>query len=620
MKKLLSVLFFLLIVPYTIFSQQTWDAIVLYDRVNVKFFSDGRKVWREERAVKVLTRKGIKEKGEVVIPFSTEHEKLKILYAYTLLPDGRKIKPSKEAFNIVSPPFESKAPIYSDLKYRTISMPGLKPGATIVYGFELKTVKPYMKGEFWAVNFMQERYPLKEALFTAEIPQNRKVKIKSYNIEKKPTVKRKKGFIIYTWKLENVPPIKREPSMPPMDEIAKKVAITSIDSWNKVATWYSDLSKDALKPDKTIKKLSRSLTKRAKSDEEKARILYNFVSQNIRYVGMEFGINGYKPHKAGEVLRNRYGDCKDHATLLCAMLKAVGIKAYPVLIPTLGKANLDPSMPMPTAFNHEIAAAEIGKELLFLDSTSEVTTFGYLPSGDQGRRVLVVMDGKPLITKTPLFPPSRNVEGYRGKFILDKSGKLLGSMEFFFKGVYASRERYVLLTSTQDEIKRYVEKLPNQISPGLSVEDFKLSNYRNIDDETVKIDVNVKDEMYATKTENLMILRPPVPAYERLSDLVAQSRRIYDYVVGYRMKKVSRLKLEIPDGYSVFFIPEDFSYKNDVGAFNIVWKKKGRTLLMTSTLILSRAIIPKDRYGSLRKLFLTTVKTLRNQTIIIKRR
>jgi len=244
-------------------------------------------VWQEEQAVRILNQKGVKDMGEVVIPYSTKHQSLKVIYAYTKLPTGRTLKPAKKAYNVVSPPFKSRAPVYSDLKYQTISMPGVCPGSVIHYAFHLRTIKPYMKGEFWTENFFQEEHPVQEATMEVWIPKGRKVKIKQLNMKNvKPSITFKTDheggqtslYVVYKRVLKDVPAVEKEPSMPPMDEVAKKVVITSIPSWDRVAQWYRAL--------------------------------------------------------ASEVLKNRYGDCKDHATLLIAMLRVIGVKAYPVLIPT----------------------------------------------------------------------------------------------------------------------------------------------------------------------------------------------------------------------------------------------------------------------------------------------
>ncbi|RUM87034.1 MAG: transglutaminase [Thermovibrio sp.] len=622
MKRLLTAILILLSI-LTANSQggENYGALILYDRCYVKFYPDGRKVWREEKAVKITGKRGIKDFGEIVIPFSTEHQKLKILYAYTITPDGKVIKPEKKAFNVVYPPFVSEAPIYSDLKYQTISMPAVTKGAVIKYAYELKTVKPYMKGQFWETDFMQDEYPIEETSFTAEVPKNRFFKYKTYNFHQKPREKDRGKFIELRWELKDVPPIESEPNMPPFEELAKRISITSLKSWNDVARWYSELSKEAIKPDKLVREVTLQVIRGKKSKEEKIRAIYNFVSQNIRYVGMEFGINGYKPHKASEVLKNRYGDCKDHATLLIAMLKVIGVKGYPVLIPTMSRANMDPEMPMPTAFNHEIAAIRWNGKWLFMDTTSDFVPFGLLPPGDQGRRVLIVdvEREKGLVTETPVFPPKENVEGFEGKFQLKPFGRLDGNFKFIYTGVYAIFEKARLINSTKEQIRRYVEALAAKVSPGFNVEEFKLSDYKNPNKDKVWIEIEGYDENYGTMTSHYLLAKFPAPDYSRLISLVAPKKRKYPYVVGYKMMKESEVELSIPKGYSLYLKPENFEFKNRVGEFSIKWRVEKEKIGMVSKLVLKKRIIPPKEYGDLRELFNTAVKTLRNQIVVLKR-
>ncbi len=621
MKQLLTAVLTIVLFPIQVLAS-TYGAEILYDHSSVKFFPDGRKIRREERAVKILDKQGIKDFGEIVIPFSSEHQKLKILYAYTVLPDGKIVKPDKKAFNIVYPPFVSEAPIYSDLKYQTISMPAVTKGAVIKYAFELETVKPYMKDQFWSTNYFQDKYPVKEATFKAYIPEDKYYRYKEYNMTEKPEIKKENGYIILSWKLTDVPPIEREPSMPPMGELAKKVVVTSLKNWDQVARWYSDLAREALEPDETIVETVKKITAGEKTQEEKIRAIYNFVAQNIRYVGMEFGINGYKPHKATEVLKSRYGDCKDHATLLIAMLKVIGMKGYPVLIPTLSAPNMDPEVPVPTAFNHEIAAIKTEKGFLYMDTTSDNTPFTYLPAGDQGRRVLVVdvEKEKGIVSKTPVAPPEKNVEGFEGEFKLSPFGKLTGNFKFIYKGVYSSFERSRLLSSTPDSIKRHVDELASRISPGLDVEKFALSNYRDLNVPDVWIEVDGEDMNYGTLTSHFLLAKFPTPDYSRVVSLVASKERKYPYVVGYMMSKKSSVELKLPKGFELYLKPENFYFKNRVGSLEIRWEVDGRTLRFSSKMVLNKNVVPPEEYRDLRELFNTTVKTLRNQIVVLKKK
>ncbi len=621
MKKVLILIVFFLSLSNS-FAEALRGAVILYDRSSVTFYASGKKVWKEEKAIKITNYRGIKEFGEIVIPFSSEHQRVKILYAYTQLPNGKKIFPSKKAFNIVYPPFRSEAPIYSDLKYQTISMPAVSKGAIIKYGFQIETFKPFMKGEFWAENYFQDEYPVKEATFIAKIPVNKKFRFKQYNMDNvKPEIKKGKKFIRYKWTLKDIPPIDREPNMPPMDEIAKKVVISSVESWDKVASWYSNLSRKALEPNKALRKLSLKLTKDLKTEREKIREIYNFVAQNIRYVGMEFGINGYKPHKAIEVLKNRYGDCKDHATLLIAMLKAIGIKAYPVLIPTINIADLDTDIPKPTSFNHEIAAVNLGNKFIFLDTTDDVVPFGELPPGDQGRRVLIIDEGKAIISRTPVFPPNSNIEGFNGKFKLSEEGELEGTFQFIYKGVYAELERHRFKSSTVESRRRHIEELASKISPGFDVDSFEITNFNDLNRKTIKVTISGNDKVFGTKTEHMMLVHVPAPNYSRIVNLVASKTRKYPYVVGYKMMKESFVELKIPREYKLFFIPEPFYYRNSVGSLKAEWMKlNGDTLKFHSKLVLTNEKIPPDKYQELRDLFNLTVKSIRNQIVVLKRK
>ena len=128
--------------------------------------------------------------------------------------------------------------------------------------------------------------------------------------------------------------------------------------------------------------------------------------------GLEFGASAYEPHSARDVFTNKYGDCKDQATLLVTMLRQAGIKAYPVLLSVSYRGEMNRRLPSPGQFDHCIAMAEIDGRQYWLDSTAEVCAFGDLPEADRGRDVLVIRDGKGEFVGTPTYE-ARRVTGSR---------------------------------------------------------------------------------------------------------------------------------------------------------------------------------------------------------------
>jgi len=143
-----------------------------------------------------------------------------------------------------------------------------------------------------------------------------------------------------------------------------------------VGRWYGGLQKEPLALTPAIRAKSAELTKGLKTEEEKIRAIYSFVSLKYHYIGLDFGIGRYHPHAADDVLDNGYGDCKDKHTLLAALLKAAGIEAWPALIHTQRK--LDAEVPSPAQFNHVITVVPSGPQFIWLDTTPEVAPYGLL--------------------------------------------------------------------------------------------------------------------------------------------------------------------------------------------------------------------------------------------------
>jgi len=124
-------------------------------------------------------------------------------------------------------------------------------------------------------------------------------------------------------------------------------------------------------------------------------------------VGLEFGIAGFRPHAAEEIFNNKYGDCKDKATLLLAMYKVAGIPAYYALIGTREMGKLEENIPM-SQFNHAIVLAEVEGEMVWLDPTAEIASYGETPGENQEKLALVFFSEKTKFLRVPLKSPEEN--------------------------------------------------------------------------------------------------------------------------------------------------------------------------------------------------------------------
>ncbi len=143
------------------------------------------------------------------------------------------------------------------------------------------------------------------------------------------------------------------------------LGVSSLPSWDDFAAWYRRIANGSDAIDDTVRKTAKDLTATAKTREEKIQRLFEFVSA-MRYVAVEMGVQGFRPRTPQQVLSNRFGDCKDKANLLIALLKSSGIEANFVLLNRGGATDVTfPSW----QFNHAICLVPATERLPISGST-----------------------------------------------------------------------------------------------------------------------------------------------------------------------------------------------------------------------------------------------------------
>src|SRR5439155_5008122 len=175
------------------------------------------------------------------------------------------------------------------------------------------------------------------------------------------------------------------------------------------ARFYWGLVKDQLRVTDEVRAAAEEAVRGVPGSDEEARIraVYDFVVSRTRYVGLEFGINSFKPYPVETILSRRFGDCKDKASLMHAMLEALGIDSRLVLLRMKRLGGIETAPASLAVFNHAILF--VPKYDLFLDGTAEFHGSGELPADDRGAEVLVVEPGgSSRFLRTPEAQPGAN--------------------------------------------------------------------------------------------------------------------------------------------------------------------------------------------------------------------
>ena len=194
--------------------------------------------------------------------------------------------------------------------------------------------------------------------------------------------------------LDGAPALVIEPDMPGVSEALDYVHISSLPDWAAVGQWFERLAGDGLARTAESDALARRLVGEKEgapsslSDAEKVNVIFEFVARSIRYVGLEFGVHGYKPYGVSATLQRKFGDCKDKATLMRALLAAVGVESDLVLVRTKPKGRLRDQTASPSGFDHAILYVPSLDR--YYDATASWNSPTELPWADRGATVLVL--------------------------------------------------------------------------------------------------------------------------------------------------------------------------------------------------------------------------------------
>ncbi|MEJ2008104.1 MAG: DUF3857 domain-containing protein [Acidobacteriota bacterium] len=433
-------------------SAPTRNAVVEQLQVTYRYRNNGTGEIVHTVRLRILTEAGLKLYGAVYTAYSSQLESLHVDYLRTVKADGTVIPADPAKAMDLTPPVTRMAPMFSDVKIKVLVAPQVQVGDEIEYQYTRKIRTPYMRGNFWAMYSLNRANPITAATIVLDIPAARKV-----TFESDPcfhyTVDEKNGRKVYQWHIKNIkPPLDRDAHEPPL------FAVSTLSSWKQVAKWYVALQSKGLKVSPEIQSEANKLTAGKKTPEQKLDAIYTYVAENTRYVALEFGIGGYRAHAASVVLANGYGDCKDMSNLLEALLAAVGIKAYPVLV-NAESNEIEPAVPMPSQFDHVMIVVPMDDRNIWLDSTLQTAPPGILSPAVMGKRALLIERGSNGLITVPDSPPSPQQDTATATGSVDAAGKL--TLDFVaeaagFTGVYM---RQVFRLQDKSRLAKFVKRM-----------------------------------------------------------------------------------------------------------------------------------------------------------------
>lgn len=593
-------------------------ALILSCDEKIEISSDDTQVSNLHYIVRILNERGKNDFSEIHIDYDSTYEKVELEYARTIKPDGTVTDVGSRHIRDVSK--YMNFPLYSNARVYIISFPEITENAVIEYKIKIYRHQLVNKKDFVLGYPLQSSDPIISARFTLKVPETKPIHIKTLNTEYNtfkaelnPLIEKEAGMAVYRWQFSNIPQILPEANMPPVVQLTPVVLLSTFSSWQDIYGWWWQLAKDKIKADADIKQKVKDLTDGLDSEEAKMRALYNFCAQKIRYVAVEYGQAGYEPHQAGDIFKNKYGDCKDQAILLVTMLREAGFHAYPVLIPTKESFDLNTDFPS-VMFNHCIAAVSFKDALVFLDPTAETCPFGDLPGGDQNRRVLVFFDDKYEIKTTPLYQARHNLVKQRVNIKLNNDESIYSKKSVFTFGAYDQSQRYWLLYTPPQLIAESLKERIQEIAVGAKLADYSIENLNNLN-QPVVLNYEFQGREYLNSAGALRII-PQLAAVD--NSLVAKEKR--DFPIDFTIldSKETVFSIELADNFAVKYIPDNVSEDSKWLKFDARYRKEDNVIYFEQNVELKVNAVPREEYVDFKNFFEGLAKKVKQRIVLEK--
>jgi hypothetical protein len=356
---------------------------------------------------------------------------------------------------------------------------------------------------------------------------------------------------------------------------------STFKDYGALAAAYDVRARPKAKVTERIKKLADQVTSTAHTPREQAKALYDWVATNVDYAPNAVGQGSVVPHDADEILANRMGDCKDHTTLLKALLAAKGIESSPVLV-NAGLAFTLPPAPAAEVFNHLILY--IPAFDLYADSTSRYTPFGTLPMNDSDKPVVHAQDFAEIQHTPPTDPKASGYEVTTAMNI-DSTAVAEGETKVMTRGLFCEETR-AAMTYLQPNMEE------TAIRQGLAREGYIGAGTMAKDDPRVLSDsygYRVKyrlEDAINRPGPGAMPIRSPIGGsgtIERFLDGLNLPDRTVNFqcLGGYSRENYT---IQLPKGVEVMAMPKDVRIDGKSATYKASYRREGDKLTISREL------------------------------------
>lgn len=614
------------------YSSET-PAVVLSDDERLTINSDGVTLTNKTFALRVLKRDG-RSLAVARDVYLTDSGRIKEFRGWLLRSSGEVLKYSgKHVLDIAA----VRDDVYNEVRVKVLSASS-DVDVGDVFGYEVISED---KSIFLQHDYaFQERLPVITSSYSLTLPQGWRVESFTFNHPRiEPTVTGTTSI----WEIKNLSYIKDEPAMPDVSALVPRLAVTvfpdkplpqipTFGDWRAVSSFIGTLHAPQMEPGPALLEKSRQLGGTTGNEMDRIRAIARYV-QDIKYLSIQTGVGrggGYRPHSAAEVATKGWGDCKDKANLMRAMLKLIGITAFPVAIYSGDRTYVREEWPSPQQFNHCIIAIKVSDEvnapavmthptlgrLLLFDPTDPHTPLGNLPDHEQLSLALVVAGEDGALVRTPApLPETSNLERNISA-TLSEIGAISVSLSEKASGNSAVALLKEWAQLSKDDYSKRIESWVARAVAGARITKVEPSAAKDLD--RFALDVEFSSDQYAKNPQQrLMLFSPVYVAKYGLRGFTDESRKYPLVLEAQSYTETGSTKL--PAGYRVDEIPEGVKLEEPFGSYKANFEAKDGILIFNRSLLVRASTLKPEDYSKVRAFFRKIRETEDAMVVLVRK-
>ncbi len=487
----------------------------------------------------------------------------------------------------------------------------------------------------------QSRLPTLVSRYTLTLPSGWTASSITFNADE---IKPRVSGTTYTWEMRDLHRIPPEPMSPSTANLSPRIVVNYVPDnkaqtesrvfadWTAVSRWATALYDPQVVMDDNIAGKARELTANAQTEFEKIRAIGAYV-QSLQYISIDIGVghgNGYRPRSSSLVMSRGYGDCKDKANLMRAMLRAIKIDAYPIAIYSGDPTFVREKWASPLQFNHCIIAVRVSDStsgptvivhpklgrLLIFDATDEFTPVGDLPDYLQGSLALIIAGDNGGLAQMPVTPPETDLLERKIEATISDIGEVKGKISERANGQASTTFRREMRAFSAAEYRKVIEGWLTRGSSGAQLIDLQAKDRAG--EAAFDLDIEFAAPRYGQIMQGRLLVFKPVVVGRRNDIYLTEAKRVNPIEIdSFSFKETAVFTL--PAGFTVDETPDPIKLETPFGNYSNSYEVKAGKLHFTRSMLTKRSLLGVDKYGSVKEFF-TKIRDAEQSPVVLIRK